>query len=364
MRLPPAEVRMSWPKPNYIDPETRGPGLLIVELTILPAALICVILRLYVRLCVLKKSGIDDWLMVIAVIFAIGVTVCVILANTTFGWATHIWDLRSENMVTGRQISLAAQALFVFSTTFAKVSILFSYLRLAPINSWFRDLTRISIGVIIVGNVAFIIVLFTQCIPTSSYWNLLLNHRDCIAEGPPLLAQAALTVTADFVVWILPLPTLYQAQLPLRQRIALIVLFSFGLVVVVAAIVRTYWIHYVVDETFDVTWAGFHLWIWTAVEVNLGVICGCVPWLKSLFKYYKTGGSSGATASKGTPMPSPGYPQQSSGRGAMLTIGSSSRKPLSSKEIDDTYLELDSNCGSSTTNINQTKNRVSGSTPV
>lgn len=64
MRVPPPEVKATWPKPNYVNPETRGPALLIVELTILPLALIILILRLYVRTMLLKNSGWDDWLMV------------------------------------------------------------------------------------------------------------------------------------------------------------------------------------------------------------------------------------------------------------------------------------------------------------
>jgi hypothetical protein len=60
------------------------------------------------------------------------------------------------------------------------------------------------------------------------------------------------------------------------------ILFGFGSVVIIAGIMRNYWVHYVVYETYDVTWEGFYLWIWTAVEVNLGVICGCVPALKIL----------------------------------------------------------------------------------
>lgn len=81
MRFPPPEVIASWPKPNYKDPENRGPALLIVELTALPLAIICVALRLYVRIHVIKRSGWDDWLMVAAVFFCSGVTVSVILGR-------------------------------------------------------------------------------------------------------------------------------------------------------------------------------------------------------------------------------------------------------------------------------------------
>lgn len=126
------------------------------------------------------------------------------------------------------------------------------------------------------------------CSPFQSYWNLTLYPRDCFDEGPMLLAHTCITPILDFFVWVLPLPTFYHIKLPLSQRLALITLFSFGLIVVFAGCIRIYWLHYVLQETYDVTWYGFHLWLWTAVEVQLGLICGCIPWLKSLFKFWKT----------------------------------------------------------------------------
>jgi hypothetical protein len=68
MRLPPPEVLASWPTPNYINPETRGPALIIVELITLPIALICLGLRLYARIHVTGPTGWDDWIMVAAAV--------------------------------------------------------------------------------------------------------------------------------------------------------------------------------------------------------------------------------------------------------------------------------------------------------
>src|SRR5690349_2159783 len=89
--------------------------------------------------------------------------------------------------------------------------------------------------------------------PITSYWNLLTNHRDCLSEGPPLLAQTIVTVITDVLVYVLPMPTLFQLQLPSSQRWGLIALFGVGGVIVVASILRSYWIHYVVYQTYDVT---------------------------------------------------------------------------------------------------------------
>lgn len=68
MRSPPLEVILKWPKPNYVNPTTRGSGLLIVELTLVPIALICVVLRLWIRIGWLRKSWWDDWLMFAAMV--------------------------------------------------------------------------------------------------------------------------------------------------------------------------------------------------------------------------------------------------------------------------------------------------------
>lgn len=125
--------------------------------------------------------------------------------------------------------------------------------------------------------------MLTSRSPIAYYWRVSASSADkCIAEWPPLAGQTISTVVTDFVVYILPMPTLWRLRLPVFQRVILMGLFGLGVVVVVAGVMRTYWTQHVTMKTFDVTWEGFELWIWTAVEVSLGIICGCVPVLRRL----------------------------------------------------------------------------------
>ncbi|KAM5386887.1 hypothetical protein ACJZ2D_000180 [Fusarium nematophilum] len=309
MRNPPPEVVATWPQPNYDDPEHRGPALLIVELTIMSIAIITLLARLYVRIFKVNKSGLDDWLMLAAMVsivihlltvmgvlqvFGVGVTICVILSAQMYGWNIHVWDLTKSQAIKGRQVSIAAQTLFLFSSGLAKNSILVSYLRIAPAHSWLRRLTFATIGLVTALIFVFLIVLWTQC-----------------------KSQAITTVVTDLLVCALPLPTLFKLRLPLSQRIALIVLFSLGLVVVFAASMRAYWTHFVTEETYDVTWQGFYLWIWTAVEANLGVICGSVPALRPLFRsIFRSKSSSYYNKTASHPYPA------GTGHGVVTTITS------------------------------------------
>jgi hypothetical protein len=52
MRLPPAEILLSWPSPNYENPKTRGDALLIVNSVLIGLTVITVGLRL----CTLKRE--------------------------------------------------------------------------------------------------------------------------------------------------------------------------------------------------------------------------------------------------------------------------------------------------------------------
>lgn len=177
---------------------------------------------------------------------------------------------------------MAGQSLFVLASSFVKMSILASYFRIAPQKSLFRKLVWATFGLVFAAFVVFLVALWLQCMPISSYWTLLADHRDCIPEGPPLVVQTIVNVVTDFMIYTLPIPTLFRLSLPVSQRIGLIFLFGFGGVIVVAGSFRAYWVHYVLFETYDVTWEGFQLWVWTAVETNVGVICGCIPALKPL----------------------------------------------------------------------------------
>jgi len=60
MRIPPAEVVLGWPTPNYIDPEERGPALYIVAGLCSFLITLAVGLRLCTRVFIRRWFGYDD----------------------------------------------------------------------------------------------------------------------------------------------------------------------------------------------------------------------------------------------------------------------------------------------------------------
>ena len=71
MKLPPIEVILSWPPPNYANPVTRGDALLIVNSILIALVVITVGLRMYTRLIIKRWFGIDDVFILLALVFMV-----------------------------------------------------------------------------------------------------------------------------------------------------------------------------------------------------------------------------------------------------------------------------------------------------
>lgn len=68
MYFNPLAVASHWPVPNYADPVTRGPELWILTAIFLFAATCCVAVRLYWRIFLRRWLGLDDLLVVLALV--------------------------------------------------------------------------------------------------------------------------------------------------------------------------------------------------------------------------------------------------------------------------------------------------------
>ncbi|KAI7204045.1 hypothetical protein KC324_g980 [Hortaea werneckii] len=67
-----------------------------------------------------------------------------------------------------------------------------------------------------------------------------------------------------------------RLNMRLKYRIGVSVLFGLGFIVIVAGIVRTYYIWKGLMDTYDETWYAYPLWIAAAVEIDVGVVNLCV----------------------------------------------------------------------------------------
>ncbi|KMU85051.1 hypothetical protein CIHG_02833 [Coccidioides immitis H538.4] len=148
MRKPPPQVFDSWPEPNYVDPEHKGPELIIVSLIFTSISFVIVGLRMFVRLRIKKPAGWDDWLMLATLPFIAGGTASSIL-GTYHGWGYHMWDNKPEWTEPAGMSSWFSQLNSIIIMTLVKLSILVSYLRISVATKFFRRATWVMITMIV-----------------------------------------------------------------------------------------------------------------------------------------------------------------------------------------------------------------------
>lgn len=73
--------------------------------------------------------------------------------------------------------------------------------------------------------------------PISAYWTFPASGK-CIDEGTVTLAAGGINCFADILITTLPIPMILKLQMPLRQRMGVVVLLSLGFIVTVAGAIR------------------------------------------------------------------------------------------------------------------------------
>lgn len=159
----PLSVIASFPTPNYIDPVTRGAGLVVVNVIFLVLITVCVALRLYTRIAIKRWFGIDDWFIILAYIFTVGTDITVILANERYYWNRHIWDIPLNHASGVLKIVLSATILFTAASSCTRISLLCFYYRLV------REAKRPLFRWVLHGSLVYIVAIWITFTFTSLF---------------------------------------------------------------------------------------------------------------------------------------------------------------------------------------------------
>ncbi|KAF2501020.1 hypothetical protein BU16DRAFT_555526 [Lophium mytilinum] len=287
---------MVTPETANANPETRVALILGCLLAFTSLMLLFIAGRLYTRSSVIGRWGLDDWLIIGATIFVVIETVlgCV---DTRYGAGHHSEDFKPEWTLPYGKIGFASGILFSTCISLPKLSLCVTYLRIFP-SKPSRIFCQSAIAYIICFIISTTIVQLFACRPIAAAWNPTIVDPKCISLREYFLASGVLNCLSDFLVFLFPAKMLWNIQLPTKQKWGVIAVFASGCIVCIAGIVRLWYIQ-VVFTSDDYAYDGAIVWAATCIEVNVGIICGCLhavkpllsSWFPSIF-----GSSSGSNA--------------------------------------------------------------------
>lgn len=289
-RKAPASVIASWPPPNYVNPESRGPGLEIICILFSVLATALVTARLYARVVITRAPGWDDLLIVLGLGFSDAVSVMVVIGNRHYFSGRHVWDVPPSKYAPHRLNIWICEWLFTFAGASIKISVLLFYRRLScKFPKGFLIATWIGIYYNLLWLFSFMLTGLFICWPTEAYWKSFdpswaaTNKFHCANEASAIPAIAGLSVLGDLYSTLLPLLLIFHLPLPFKKQLALCALFAVGFLATGFGIARLYLSVKILNYSYDFTWNLWELWIWAILELYVGIIAASAPALKALF---------------------------------------------------------------------------------
>lgn len=258
--------------------ESRVSYMLSMGITFFVITLIILLLRLYTRYVTLRKLWPDDYVALCAGVCFIGAAITGFYA-CAMGYGKHLWYLPMGQDIPLLKALYALSIFYIGVQSMSKISLLLLFKRIYP-SPRFRLCCEAGIIFVTLHCVAFTISIIFQCSPINSYWDHRIK-RKCLNSTAIGYAGAVFSILEDFVILGMPIPQLLRLQVKTGQKIALILLFSVGSFACIVSIVR---LKYLNDfkPSSDLTWDKTDLLVWSLLEVELTLICACLPALRPL----------------------------------------------------------------------------------
>ena len=122
---------------------------------------------------------------------------------------------------------LALILVHLVSVALPKISVLCLYLRIFT-KRCPRALCYVIIGVIIANWIVFSLTAIFQCSPIAYQWDRSIPYGKCIDVVAFSKASSVPNIVTDFLMLILPLPTLWRLQASVLRKVGLTLVFMTG----------------------------------------------------------------------------------------------------------------------------------------
>ncbi|OAG11698.1 uncharacterized protein CC84DRAFT_1254107 [Paraphaeosphaeria sporulosa] len=282
---------------GLFTPTFLGPTVETTAFSLASISTIVVLLRFYCRIWIVKKLKSYDYLIAGAVVCTWGLCVInhyqVLYGTGSGAWPADLPPPSAEFTLNGVLGAAKAwygyQIVYLLVPALVKLSILVFYLTIAT-HRPFRTIVYWAIAFVTTYSIIMIIVNAFECPrkPSLVFEPEIFVMREqwhCFNLTALYFSQSALNIFSDLFILVLPLPILVKLHMPTIKRICLLIVFSVGLLVPIAASFRLWILYLWHDAPPDISrYYGGYILFWDAVELNTAIICASAPSLQPLFR--------------------------------------------------------------------------------
>ncbi|KAL2045928.1 hypothetical protein ABVK25_011924 [Lepraria finkii] len=248
-----------------------------------------VVLRFYARKVKGLRIQADDWLIAVSLAFVLGLnamflTGCVKRVITGHSPVVDGWPVSTETEHMAEKYKYGFQTTEKVAFGLIKLSILFLWRRIFGHVRTFNIISWIMIGVIIAWSTAFFFATVFQCgLDWSLNWAPITVFLTQCSNTPDMLTVFTVTdITTDLLIIAMPIPMIWSLQMSVRRKLAISAMFLVGFFAIGAGIARM--VAYLVtsydkESNPDFIQNFTIVLLWSLVELNVAMICACLPTL-------------------------------------------------------------------------------------
>ncbi|KAL8847953.1 MAG: hypothetical protein Q9221_007018 [Calogaya cf. arnoldii] len=260
--------------------EYSGHKVLVFTAVFIPIQVICVALRYLSRYLKKGSWGFDDVLILASLFFQIILGILCICSVHYAGvgyHVAHLQTIRPDPDIVWRKYLTAVSLVYFWTVSIPRIAFLVLYYRLFP-DQKLRRVVIVLIGLLIALTLAPGIAKFAACRPFAANWDEQIPGAKCIDKVNLFLWANFPNILTDVMILLLPMPTIWNLQAPLRLKISLVAIFAVGSLGLAGAIAR-FVIFFEKGETgttVDGTWAAVDIIIWAQLETGMYLISACL----------------------------------------------------------------------------------------
>jgi hypothetical protein len=242
---------------------------------------VVVIMRFAFKIWTGLELGLDDWFTLISVVVGTPSTVMTVHGVISNGLGRDIWTLKYTNITNFGMYFYIMAALYFLQVALLKLSLLFFYLRIFPATPIRRTLWGTIIFNCVFGAV-FLIVSIFQCRPISYFWTKWDGEHkgQCMDINAIAWSNSAISIALDIWMLAIPLSQLKALNLDWRKKVGVGMMFSVGAFVTIVSILRLRSLVTFGSLSQNPTWEYLDVSKWSTIEINVGIICTCMPTLR------------------------------------------------------------------------------------
>jgi len=194
----------------------------------------------------------------------------------------HIYDIPLWANTVSQKYGYITLLLYTIVLCTTKLSICFFYLRIFHVEKRMRSLIHACIIFLVTYSLIFELICIFQCHPIRAFWDFSARATGkCLNTIPVFYASGACNILSDLLLMAIVVPKIHELRIKTSQKTILVCIVSLGWLAVAASIIRLVRISSLL-HTPDPAWASYDISIWTAVEINTGIVCASAPAVKPL----------------------------------------------------------------------------------